>query len=304
MEKESKIKGLNIGYAKGARIKPYWQVKVTEAGNVTEVQFLQYRNSRQTIQKLDDDFYYVFGTGEIKPFEKNENRSQNTNSLRKTFRKLRGLLNANFFGNDNELHITLTYAENMTDEKRLYTDFDLFMKRLKYAHPDRDFLYVNVAEPQGRGAWHCHLVIKDLNAEGFRIEHSELRDLWGHGYVFVTKLEGTDNIGAYLTAYLSDVELKEGQEPEQGQEVVTKSVEGKSKKVIKGGRLDKYPPGMNLYRTSRNVARPRERLMTYEQAKREHRLGEPVFSRTISVKDGNFSNMIMYEQYNSKRDKK
>ena len=63
------------------------------------------------------------------------------------------MINNNFTGKPNELFVTLTYAKNMTDTKRLYTDMNKFIKRLKYKYKESsDIDYLAVVEPQGRGA--------------------------------------------------------------------------------------------------------------------------------------------------------
>ena len=44
--------------------------------------------------------------------------------------RLRDLLNTNIADPSHCRWVTLTYKENMTDPKRLYTDFDKFNKRM------------------------------------------------------------------------------------------------------------------------------------------------------------------------------
>ena len=61
----------------------------------------------------------------------------------------------NFTGGKNELAFTITYEDNMNDNKALYINFKNFMKRLKYKYPNVE--YIMVVEPQERGTWHCHI---------------------------------------------------------------------------------------------------------------------------------------------------
>ena len=144
-------------------------------------------------------------TGEIIKCEKSETRKDNTTSLKRTITKLRDLINCNFFGADNELFITLTYEENMTDYKRLYKDFDKFYKKLKYKFKDTEFCYISTIEPQQRGAWHVHLLLKALNKDYLHIENSVIADLWGNGFCKTQRISNVDNVGAYLSAYLTDI---------------------------------------------------------------------------------------------------
>ena len=113
------------------RIEDEHLVTVTDMGHLVEVQYVQRKNSKQTIQKLDAHRYMVLSTGEVKEFQKSTDRSQLANSFKKSMKRLRYLINNNFSGAANELFTTLTYAENMTDRERLYKDVDKFLKRLR-----------------------------------------------------------------------------------------------------------------------------------------------------------------------------
>jgi len=51
--------------------------------------------------------------------------------------------------------LTLTYRENVTDFNRAADDMTRFVRKMKVHLPK--WLYVAVAEQQGRGAWHWHM---------------------------------------------------------------------------------------------------------------------------------------------------
>jgi hypothetical protein len=201
----------------------------------------------EQVTRLDKDYYMMNETGEVLEYQHNENRGQNIAGLKKTFAKIRRLVNANFTGAENELFVTLTYAENMTDPARLYRDFDRFMKRLRYRYGDLS--YFSVVEPQERGAWHCHVLLRLNDRESAFLPHSDLLALWGQGFVWIRRMQGVDNLGAYLTAYLADLELTdETVELAFGRELVLKEVfdedgQKQTKRFIKGGRCRLYPPG-------------------------------------------------------------
>ncbi len=277
--------------------------------HVTEIQQMEKMNNQANIVKIDKDRYVLKETGEIHTFNKSETRKDNHNSLRQTFKKLRYLINNNFIGYDNELHCTLTYAENMTDTKRLYRDFDSFKKRLKRKF--NNFDYLDVVEPQERGAWHHHLLLRFNGSDKAYIKNSDLAKIWSHGYVTIKNLKDVDNIGAYLSAYLADIELtdkdmslgneKVRQAINKGLEVREKVVDGEQKKFIKGGRLHLYPPGMNLYRKSKGIVFPERQKMSYKQAKKIVGNGDPHYSRIYNVEINDFENTIIFEQYNSKK---
>lgn len=284
-------------------------VTVTHMGHIVEVQYMSKRNTTCHIQKIDADRYVVLETGEILEFDKSLNRSENENSLRQTFKKMRYLINNNFKGGLNELHITMTYAENMTDSKRLYVDFDKFMKRLRYKYREVSTIdYMNVVEPQGRGAWHMHMLIRFNDLDKIYIPNQELSDLWGQGFVTIKSLKHVDNIGAYLSAYLADIDLSDCQDMSFqearnliGKDIIVKDVKGEKKNIVKGGRLHMYPPGMNLFRKSKGIVYPERKEMTYKNIKKVVGSVKPHYQKKYMVEKEDFRNTIIYEQYNLKR---
>lgn len=286
-------------------ISPESIVTVTEMNHLTEIQYMEKMNNRANIKKLNSDEYVDLQTGEIKEFEKTENRSQSYNSLRQTFKRLRYLINNNFVGSRNELFLTLTYAENMQDPKKLYTDVEKFIKRLKYRFKDKTTIdYINVVEPQERGAWHCHLLLRFNDLENIFIANKKMADLWGHGFVTIKSMKDVDNIGAYLSAYLADLELTSEnihKALSEGLKVVEREIDGQKKKFIKGGRLHLYPTGMNLYRKSKGVIPPERKKMKYSEAIKKVGPVQPHFIADITINSDDFENTIAYEQYNSKR---
>ena len=68
--------------------------------------------------------------------------------------------------------------------------------------------YIVACEPQSRGAWHMHLIIIFDRLAPF-IPNATIETLWEQGFTKTTRLENIDNIGAYLTAYLGDMEYNE-----------------------------------------------------------------------------------------------
>lgn len=280
-------------------------VTVTEMNHIIEVQHMRKMNRQAYIKKLDKDRYVDLQTGEIKKFKHIENRSQSYNSLRQTFKKLRYLVNNNFVGKGNELHVILTYAENMTDTKRLYDDFEKFIKRLRYKYRNESSIdYINVVEPQGRGAWHCHALLRFNDLEKIYIPNNDLASLWKQGFTKTKSLKDVDNIGAYLSAYLSDVELTEDnimKFASANYEVVTKQVDGQEKRFIKGGRLHMYPSGMNLFRKSAGIVYPERKKMKHKEVKKIVGSAKPTFEKTYHIETEEVENTVHFQQYNLKR---
>lgn len=286
-------------------ISPSDLVTVTRMNHIIEVQYMQRMNRNARIKKLDKDRYLHLNTGEVKDIKHIENRSESFNSLRQSFKKLRYLINNNFVGAANELHVVLTYAENMTDTDRLYRDNDKFMKRLRYKYKNISSIdYLNVIEPQERGAWHNHLLLRFNDLNKIYIPNDEMAKLWGHGFVTIRSLKDVDNIGAYLSAYLTDIELTENNIKKivgTDYRVITRQVDGQEKRFIKGGRLHLYPPGMNLYRKSAGIKFPVREEMLYRDTKKVVGSAKPHYEKTYSIENEDFDNIIHYEQYNLKR---
>lgn len=276
-------------------------VTVTDMGHIVEVQHMEKKNTTCHIRKLDADRYVHLETGEIKEFEKSSNRSENENSLRKTFKKLRYLINKNFKGNPNELFVTFTFKKESFDSKMIYTDFKDFLARLRYKYKNTSTIdYLNVIEPHASGQWHSHMLIRFNELDKVYIPNAELRELWGHGWVTIKSLKDVDNIGAYVSAYLADIEVPEDYDL-NNTNLVIKEVDGEKKRFIKGGRLWMYPPGMNLYRKSKGIVYPERKEMTYDDIKKVVGSVKPHYQKQYMVENDDFKNTITYEQYNTKR---
>ena len=158
------------------RINPFRQVVAYRYG--TNLETVTATGNPMPVKKLNAD-EYMDSNGNIKKFKKSETRADGLDSVGKTLKRLRRLISSNFKGGASELWVTLTYAENVTDTSVVYKDFKNFMKKLrrKYAKT-RSLEYINVLEPQRRGAWHMHLLIKTDNGSYLRVENDDMRRLW------------------------------------------------------------------------------------------------------------------------------
>lgn len=286
---------------------PQAQVTVKQCGNIIEVRYMR-SVPVSIIEKLSAKLYLDKRTGEVKEFCHSDNRAESKSSVVQSLRKLRDLINANLTEPETALWVTLTYAENMRDTKRLYEDFRRFWQRFRYylskqGHPSAE--YITAAEPQARGAWHLHCLFLFPEKAPF-IPNSDMAHIWGHGFTKTKSLQGLDNPGLYLTAYLGDMELSEalraGSTRGKIAEASTTDEQGKRQKkaIIKGARLRLYPPGFNLYRSSKGVKRP-EIWQTTEAEAQEMVHDTPLtYEKTISVTDeaGTIKNIINYRQYN------
>ncbi|GGM43726.1 Rep protein [Paraliobacillus quinghaiensis] len=122
-----------------------------------------------------------------------------TETLQKAKKQLRREINANVDQwQEKTKFITLTYSENMKDVKESNYNFKKFIQRLNYKM-DLKLKYSCVVEFQKRGAVHYHLLAYNLPF----IENSKLAEIWGHGFVQVKNIDSIDNVGAYVTKYMS-----------------------------------------------------------------------------------------------------
>lgn len=161
----------------------------------------------------------------VKSNRSEEHRLHTTNRARN---KLRRLINTNFDSSKAKF-VTLTFSprkivhtkDARTFDFRRYKEIDftspsackklwrLFMKRMRLEY--QNFKWAVVMEFQERGVVHYHMVldIPDLkHSDKFSI------DMWGHGFALITDITCVDNVGSYVTSYMTkdffDVERLEG----------------------------------------------------------------------------------------------
>lgn len=280
-------------------------VRIKEMGNIVDIMYSEKTSHGGYITKLNKEKYKINRTGEVLEFQHNNARKDDIESIAKSLVRLRDYLNTNITDTTNCRWLTLTYAENMTNPQKLKNDFKNFNKRCreKYGH----YEYIAAAEPQGRGAWHLHIVVIFSHRAPF-MANKDIASCWKQGFVTVRKLDDIDNVGVYLTAYLGDMELSEYQSayPNMPFGEVKEIVSGKEHKYfVKGARLSMYPSGFHLYRCSKGIKSPKISRDSYENAR--HALGdlEPTYRHSIFIsdKDSGFENTITHEFYNRKRKK-
>lgn len=253
------------------------------------------------IEKLNADMYVDKRTGEVKEFQHHTSRAEDTASVSQSLRKLRDLINANLDDPETAIWATLTFRENVRDPVRLYEDYRRFWQRFKYylvkqGYPPAE--YIIAAEPQSRGAWHLHCLFLFPSKAPF-IPNSDMERIWGHGFTKTQSLKGARNPGLYLSLYLGDMELSEAVDAGQFKAGHLTETKDKSKAVIKGARINLYPSGVNLFRSSRGVKRP-EVWQTTEQEAQAEISGLPLtYEKTISISDesGTIRNIINYRSY-------
>ena len=180
-----KITGI---FAKTRNVTGSYQTKVITAGNVVEV--YQYDRPIYTGKSPNND-----GRGAGKSVNADENRKKQIQKIKK---KVRRQINSNYVAGQGRF-ITLTYRENMTDLTASHKWFNSFIKAYsKYMGYKVE--YTAVVEFQERGSIHYHCVFYNLPK---KVNLDDLRLLWMVGSVNVKRIKHVDNVGAYITEYLS-----------------------------------------------------------------------------------------------------
>lgn len=218
----------------------------------------------QTIKVIEGKRYVNLETGEIHDMDtSNNSRFDNLKSTKQTMKKLRRIIAHNFTGGKNQLWVTLTYRDHVTEPAIVYMDFKAFIRRIRNQFGNVD--YITVIEPQASGRWHLHVLLK--NDSELTIPNNDLAKMWGKGFTKTKRLKRADKVGNYLIAYLSNLQI--GDEGSQ------------TKAIIKGARLYMYPKGIRIYRTSRGIEKPLEVTTTKGELMETYKINSPpTFSRT------------------------
>lgn len=213
-------------------------------------------------------------TGEIKQYSHHNTSNKNIN---RSLTSLRRLINNNFVGNKNEIHITLTYSKLELDKNKVSSNFKKFWKKVRYRYSSLE--YIAIYEKHNSGGWHIHCLAKDITGQELYIPHCELTQLWQQGYVYITKVHNNKNIGAYFSKYAK--------------------LDDNSKSIAD------YPKNGKLYSSSRGIQKPIKRVMTYSEALELTKDKKLMFHETYNIVyiDGEIKkdiNTIHYMQFNSK----
>jgi hypothetical protein len=142
---------------------------------------------------------------------KEEQTEMRSGALRRTRMTIMRLVNSN---PDFITFLTLTFDENKFENKKDITEFEkcnylfmTFIQRLKY-----NFLgikYLAVPEFQGDyyfrtgikkefgGAIHYHLLLNQ------KVDTKKIEKVWRHGFVKINKIKSINNVGLYVSKYLS-----------------------------------------------------------------------------------------------------
>lgn len=218
-------------------------------GNTLEVVTCQTRQSNLRAFKRVTGGMYLDQFGTSHSCNKTTTRDQQMSSLRRSFTRLRRLIRANFSGTCSEIHAILTYSGDQNwDAQQLSKDVKAFWRKLRRKYPNVQ--YIAISDPHSMGAWHSHMLLKDITGKRLYITKSELETLWGKGLVRVRSLSRNHEIAGYFY-----------------------------KKLFDSNRLSYYPSSCKLYHCSKGIVRPKGILMPRDEIDAFIRDGHYSFKR-------------------------
>lgn len=201
----------------------------------------------------------------IEANEENKSRHRK-NTLSRARRTVRRLINANVDAWDEiPKFLTLTFNEHITELEQANYEFKKFRQRLEYELKLK-LKYVAVVEFTKKGRIHYHVVFFNLPY----VEANFLASIWGNGYIKINAISHVDNIGAYVTKYM------------------TKQND------------DERLRGKKSYFTSRGLKKPVEKYLNEKEiAKIKDKLShKKVYENHY---ENEYTGNILYTQYNLKR---
>lgn len=174
---------------------------------------------------------YLKGSGVESKVNEKQKRERFEKSNARAKSKIHDLISCNcdkegrtdYFGNKQIIKfLTLTFKEDIIDQKKANKEFTEFMKRLSYFHfgvRKNVINYVAIPEVQGKKGWvrentpvwHFHIVLfncpytDNKKKNGYKLEQ-----IWGNGYCYVNALKRKNGktidpayIAGYITKYLT-----------------------------------------------------------------------------------------------------
>ncbi|MFR0532494.1 replicative protein [Limosilactobacillus reuteri] len=259
-------------------IKPGQIVKAYIYGNTIELSSSNVNVNRQAILVIPNHKYVVLETGEIKSMNTDaSSRVGNLSSVKRTMHNLRRLIANNFNGGMDQLWITLTFRTNVNahhshDTVTVYSDFKMFMQRLRKQIGRLE--YISVIEPQLSGRWHLHVLMKTPDKKPLYIPNEVVQHCWKRGFTKTQRLSDTDNVAAYVMAYLTNLQVSDGDK----------------KFNVKGARLWMYPKGLRIYRRSKGILNPKVVNTTKKKAIKSYNLTEEdrraTYERSFKTREG------------------
>lgn len=153
-------------------------VTVYSCGNYKEIVCCKHDVNKINSIRLNKNQYIDKRTQEVKEYNHHEIKS--LENFKRQFKKIPRLIKGYFYGDYTERFITLTYSYIMTDPYRLPYDFKKFIRKIERRYGKCRYIYIK--EPNEKGSWHIHCILKRMNGMPFNITVETVRKIWEHGY--------------------------------------------------------------------------------------------------------------------------
>ena len=197
----------------------------------------------------------------------------------------------------------------MTDHERVYEEGKMFLRRLQrhlkkqseLSDAQKSFQRITVAEPQGEGhgnSWHLHILLIFEDTAPY-LENDVIADIWGNGITKTQKVYDADGLALYFKVCLNDMEYTDDTDSPKSK-IVEKTVDGISKKFMKGERLKYYPTGMQLFTSSRGMTRPVVEKVSNGEAMERVKDCDMVYRETFMIGEGKGGNLVDKRYYKRK----
>lgn len=232
------------------------------------------------IIKLNATEFLDKRTGEVREFNAGNSRTNDRYQLMKTFSDARNRINYNIQEPEKVMFLTLTYKENVQDTEKVRRDFDNFRRLfLKPTYGQHE--YITALEPQGRGAWHLHVLLIFQDKLPY-FDAKSVRKAWGKGAIRLERIDSVENAGAYLSAYLTDIY----NESEHMRE--------------KHARLSRYPKQCHIFRWSKGIKKPPETRISQAEFEALLRNASVQYQTCFSVTEKNDDTERAFTVYNQR----
>lgn len=187
--------------------------KVVVSNHVIEV--YEYQKMPATKIDLDKDDYNALDFEQTTvDYEEDRTEERRKQTMRDARNLIRRLALMNF--NSGDKFITLTFDPKRFPEEDLknisFADkqFKDFIKRFKYRFGIEKLHYLAVREFHKNGRIHFHMI---CDWDKLLVDEEEIREyerilgveVWKHGFVDIKAIDHVDNVGAYITKYMTKV---------------------------------------------------------------------------------------------------
>lgn len=158
----------------------------TDLGKSSKVVYLSHQNtSGSCIKRIDKYTYYDKRVDEIKYYDLDKPVS--IKDVKRKVRKYEEIVMYNFQGGKNELFITLTCRDKITDLKVIKDRYKEFLENIQKDYNNLEC--IALFETTSNSYWHIHLFLKYVDTSKIlTIPHQDLLNkYWCYGYVHIIR---------------------------------------------------------------------------------------------------------------------